>query len=138
SGLLSRVFHSLQRGIAESVLAEHPDWPADRAAQVQCAFEEYLDRDEAGEAVDISAFCARYPAIKTSLRLHLQGYQLAEANAQHLPGSTDVRDLAPSPPLPWPKSGASFLDFTLVRELGRGAFARVFLARETRLGDRPV
>src|SRR5581483_9871022 len=57
SGLLSRVFHSLQRGIAESVLAEHPDWPADRAAQVQCAFEEYLDRDEAGEAVDISAFC---------------------------------------------------------------------------------
>src|SRR2546428_1620333 len=35
-------------------------------------------------------------------------------------------------------AGDSFLGFKLVGELGRGAFARVFLARQGDLADRPV
>lgn len=37
-----------------------------------------------------------------------------------------------------PEVGQEFLGFKLVRELGRGAFARVFLARQCDLADRPV
>ncbi len=39
---------------------------------------------------------------------------------------------------PFPKPGDEFYGFELVEELGRGAFGRVFLARERKLADRPV
>jgi len=38
----------------------------------------------------------------------------------------------------FPEPGADFLGFRLVDELGRGAFARVYLARQGDLADRPV
>jgi DNA-directed RNA polymerase specialized sigma24 family protein len=41
-------------------------------------------------------------------------------------------------PTPWPVPGEVFLGFELVRELGRGGFSRVFLAREPALGRRWV
>jgi serine/threonine protein kinase len=42
-------------------------------------------------------------------------------------------------PLPsWPQPGDEFDGLTVVRELGRGAFARVFLAVDPKTGDRPV
>jgi len=37
-----------------------------------------------------------------------------------------------------PEAGATFLTFHLLAELGRGAFSRVFLARQAELGDRNV
>jgi serine/threonine protein kinase/Tfp pilus assembly protein PilF len=37
-----------------------------------------------------------------------------------------------------PRAGQRFLHFELIRELGRGVFGRVFLARQTQLADRPV
>src|SRR5438105_15786713 len=37
-----------------------------------------------------------------------------------------------------PRAGDTFLGFHLVEELGRGTFARVFLARQGDLADRPV
>jgi eukaryotic-like serine/threonine-protein kinase len=45
---------------------------------------------------------------------------------------------ASASPAEFPQAGASFLGFQLCAELGRGAFARVFLARQTELGDRFV
>ncbi len=40
--------------------------------------------------------------------------------------------------LDFPRAGTSFLGFRLQSELGRGAFARVYLARQGDLADRPV
>ena len=37
-----------------------------------------------------------------------------------------------------PKAGDEFVGFRLVRELGRGAFGRVFLATQSELAGRPV
>jgi serine/threonine protein kinase/tetratricopeptide (TPR) repeat protein len=37
-----------------------------------------------------------------------------------------------------PRAGQRFLHFDLVKELGRGVFGRVFLARQTDLAERPV
>lgn len=44
----------------------------------------------------------------------------------------------PAPPLAYPRPGATLAGFRLVSELGRGAFARVFLAEQVDLADRPV
>src|SRR5262249_39190315 len=45
----------------------------------------------------------------------------------------------PAPPKPvWPQPGEILGDLTLWRELGRGAFSRVYLASEASTGDRPV
>ena len=41
-------------------------------------------------------------------------------------------------PKNWPNPGDSYLGFNLLRELGRGGFARVFLAEEWALGNRKV
>ncbi len=38
----------------------------------------------------------------------------------------------------FPEAGEEFLDFHLIAELGRGAFGRVFLARQAALAQRPV
>src|SRR5262249_58039802 len=38
----------------------------------------------------------------------------------------------------FPDAGQTISGFFLVEELGRGSFARVFLARERELADRPV
>jgi serine/threonine protein kinase len=56
-------------------------------------------------------------------------------------GSTDL-DCRPigqdgGPPT-MPEVGGQFAGFTLIRELGRGAFGRAYLARQAELGDRPV
>lgn len=48
-----------------------------------------------------------------------------------------VRELAEVATL-LPDVGGQFLDFRLVEELGRGAFGRVFLAKQGGLADRPV
>jgi serine/threonine protein kinase/Tfp pilus assembly protein PilF len=68
------------------------------------------------------------PRFKSSLR------RLIEADrcfAEQSDANADV-------PVGWPEPGDHFLGFSLKRELGRGAFARVFLATEPALGHRLV
>jgi eukaryotic-like serine/threonine-protein kinase len=55
-----------------------------------------------------------------------------------MPTGTLQAFTAPVETNPFPKSGDEFYGFELVEELGRGAFARVFLAREHRLANRLV
>ncbi len=56
-----------------------------------------------------------------------------------LRGSSDPKngDL-PGLELPFPDAGTTFLGFDLVKQIGQGAFARVFLARQQELGNRSV
>jgi serine/threonine protein kinase len=112
---------------ARAALAEHPDLAADRSLVLDLAYEEYCLRKEAGEDVDPEDFCARFPVYRTSVRRLIGAHELFEGNPQLL-------DEAPR----WPTAGESFGDYTLLRELGRGAFARAFLALERSTGDRPV
>jgi serine/threonine protein kinase/Flp pilus assembly protein TadD len=92
------------------------------------AYEEYCRRLEAGERPDADAFCGQFPsAVQRSLRGLLLAHEL-------LVGQVPGRDAGAA----WPEPGDVFLGFRLRRLLGRGAFARVFLAAEAALGDRPV
>jgi serine/threonine protein kinase len=90
------------------------------------AYQEYFDRLERGEHVDPDEHCARHPQLRSSLGKLLQLHLFLEANDQ----------LTEAPP--YPAAGTRFLHFDLLSELGEGAFAKVYLAEDTKLGGRRV
>lgn len=100
-----------------------------RSRQLDLAYNEYCRQREAGENVDAEAFCARFPDVQSSLRRQLEVHLYLEENPEALAEWHEVS---------WPEPGQMFLGFSLIRELGRGGFARVFLAVEPALGGRLV
>jgi tetratricopeptide (TPR) repeat protein len=114
---------------ALSVSCRHPDGRVPKRVALDLAYEEYCQLAESGETPDPDEFCARFPAFQSSVRRLLQVHQFA-AEFSHQLGHQE--------PESWPAAGEEFLGFALLRELGRGAFARVFLATEPALGDRLV
>jgi len=95
---------------------------------LDAAYLEYCRRRAAGEDIDKAAFCRQFPAVHDALQFLVDADELLE----HSP------ELLVDPPSSWPKAGAVWEGFELVAELGRGAFARVFLAKELALGERLV
>jgi serine/threonine protein kinase len=114
---------------AAAALARHPLLAEDRDAVVDLAYEEYCLRVEAGEPIDKAAFSAHFAPFTREVRETLDAHSFA---ADHL----DLIRLAPT--LAELQPGDALLGFTLLRELGEGSFARVFLASERALGDRLV
>jgi Flp pilus assembly protein TadD len=114
---------------AAAALARHPELLDNKSAILDLAYEEYCLRAEAGAAPEPDSFCDRFPAHRSSLRSLIRAHQFLEANSELL-GS--------APPARWPEPGERWGDLALVRELGRGGFARVYLATEASTGDRPV
>jgi serine/threonine protein kinase len=114
---------------AAAPLAPRLGLPADKSAVLDLAYEEFCQQTEAGQAPDPESFCARFPAYRSSLRRLLAAHQFLAANSEVLRAA---------PPVRWPEPGERWGDWTLVRELGRGAFARVYLATEASTGDRSV
>ncbi|HEY1192245.1 MAG TPA: hypothetical protein VGE74_31765, partial [Gemmata sp.] len=116
-----------QRPDAAAALRADPEIAADRAVALDLAYEEFCSREEAGEALDADEFCAQFP-FGASLRRLLTVHQFLGAHPDALAGA----------PPAWPTAGESVGDFLVLRELGRGSFARAYLAIETTAGDRPV
>jgi serine/threonine protein kinase/Tfp pilus assembly protein PilF len=112
----------------QTLLAAEPQLQADKSLLLDLAYEEYCQRREAGQQVDADEFCRRFP-YQSSLRRLLGVHHFLEENPQLLAESKQVA---------WPAPPEQFLGFTLIRELGRGSFARVFLATEPALGGRSV
>jgi serine/threonine protein kinase len=96
---------------------------------VDNAFDEFLQRCAVGEELDPDRFCDEHPSIKSSLQKLLHVHILCEAQADLF---------APPEEDDWPHAGQVFLGLQLQRLLGRGAFARVYLATEEALGGRRV
>lgn len=110
---------------------------SERSQLLHRGYDEYCRRLEQGQAVDIDQFCAEfctgYPStVLRSLRLLLQAH---EALAEHLPLEEESAAL---PLEDWPQPGEHFHGFILGPQLGRGSFARVYLASEPALGGRLV
>lgn len=114
---------------ARALLAAHPEWAGAKSVVLDLAYEEYCQRREAGESVDVEEFCGRFPSYRSSLQRLLGVHEFVQENP-HL--------LASPPPGLWPEPGQKFLGYSLDRQLGRGSFARVFLATEPALGGRQV
>src|SRR5262249_11565478 len=114
---------------AAAALALRPELWDDKSVVLDLAYEEYCLRADAGTAPDPDSFCARFPPYRSSLHRLLAAHQFLAANSELL---------GPAPAAQWPEPGERWGDFALARELGRGAFARVYLAAEASAGDRPV
>ncbi|QDV36029.1 serine/threonine-protein kinase [Tautonia plasticadhaerens] len=96
-----------------------PDGP------VELIYHEYCLRVSSGDRPSPDAFVGRFPAHRDRL---LRLIALREALPSFSPGSAEE-------PAPF-KPGDVVGSFRLLRELGRGGFARVFLAADTELEDR--
>lgn len=111
------------------ILENHPELAQHRSVVVDLAYEEFCRRVEAGEPADPNEFARRFPDIAQSLLKVLEVHAYLEQHPDAFAkGPTGV----------WPEVGEQIAGFTLVREIGRGGFSRVFLAREKGLGDRDV
>ena len=120
---------------AQWYLDRHADLSEDTI--VALAYEEFCLREEDEESPDPSEFLNRFSQVAAPLRRVLEIHQLVGA------GSTATALFSESTSLggsggAFPEAGQMIAGFHLVEELGRGAFARVFLARERQLADRPV
>ncbi len=114
------------------------EWYRDRYPEldgdslVALLYEEYCLREEDGESPDAADYRARFPHIADSFQEVLEIHDLVgrgHARASRGPARSGT---------PFPEAGQTIAGFRLVEELGRGAFARVYLAEEQHLADRPV
>lgn len=112
-----------------AALAAHPELTNHKSALMELAYEEFCQCDELGMPVEPAEFAARFPTITRSLLHQIEVHRLVE-------GENAARGAA-APPA-WPGPGTVWLNFEVLEELGRGAFSRVYLARELSLGDRLV
>ena len=108
-----------------AILESYPELLEHRTIVIELAHEEFLQCRESNESLDMREFANRFPGFENSIYLFL--------NVQSLLGDAQIPDEEL-----WPQQGDEFLGFTIIEELGRGAFARVFLASEDALGGRLI
>lgn len=113
-----------------------PPENAPRSVVMEWAYEEYYRLRREGQAPDLRDFCAQFPAHRSML---LGMFDAAKYLDDNLAGLAEVtRATSADEGVSWPTEGERRGDWTIVRELGRGTFARVYLAAEASTGDRPV
>ena len=130
--LISQVISTWRGGQqpdALDFLSRHPGLRDQKSLVLNLAYEEYCLRKEAGEPLTLSTYCERFPTCRRSLRRLIAVHECFDEDADLAKATDDVD---------WPEVGTQFLGFQLVRELGRGAFAHVYLATQPALGHRPV
>ena len=118
------------RATVERYRDRYPELEADDL--VALVYEEFCLREEAGDAPVPAEYDERFPGLSPRLRRVFDIHELVGSG-----GSAAFRATA-TPEVPFPESGQTIAGFHLREELGRGSFARVFLAEERQLADRPV
>lgn len=101
-----------------TALREHPLLLKHKSIVIDLAYEEYCLREDRGETLDADRFCDRVPVFKSGVRSAILAHRLL-ADHPHLPDLTGVA---------WPKAGDTVEGMRVVQELGRGGFARAYLA----------
>ena len=109
-----------------------PRWPGDPEADPDVAsllFEDYLQRALHNEPPTVDLYEKRFPEHKDSLASLVRHHDVLRSLGGAASGDRSLR---------LPELGERLFGFLLRHELGRGAFARVFLAEQSDLADRPV
>jgi eukaryotic-like serine/threonine-protein kinase len=101
----------------------------DQSSLISQAYDDYFRRKSRGDQVDIDAFCAEFGEIGSALKQRIEVHDLL---LQHTSLIRECIEVV------WPKPGDELRRLSLVAELGRGSFSRVFLARNKPLGGRLV
>lgn len=113
----------------ETVLSRHPQLVNQESVIFDLVHEEYYQRSLSGQLSDPDEFALRFSAWGLSFGEFQAAKQLL---ADHEHFWTRPEGIS------WPEPDQTLLNFDLVGELGRGSFARVYLALEAALGHRPV
>jgi serine/threonine protein kinase/Flp pilus assembly protein TadD len=114
----------------EDVLPHWPTDPADDADVASLLFEDFCHRRERGEQASLADYEERFPE---------HGDSLAElVRRQDFFHSVGAVSGSSGGELRLPEVGEELFGFRLRGLLGRGAFARVYLAEQAGLADRPV
>jgi serine/threonine protein kinase len=106
--------------------------PHEKSALVAWAYAQYQHLRQQGQVLDIHQWCARFPTCRSALRqvLEVEAFTASFLD-RYCPSSGDVS-------IHWPIEGERRADFSILRELGRGTIARVYLATEASTGGRLV
>lgn len=138
--------HHWMHGVSRRLEEYRPRFPQlfeSAATLAALTFEEFRLRRQAGEAAAPEEYEERFGGVISAWPRPVgEGWTSnGSSSAANTPASqlpTHVVDVPRRyvPKLPVP--GDSFVGFQLIRELGRGSFARVYLARQGELADRPV
>jgi tetratricopeptide (TPR) repeat protein len=106
---------------------------------VALIYEEFCLREEFQGRPDPAEYYARFPRVASALMRVIGIHELVgsatTASAFGLAADSQNGDALQAP---FPEAGQTIAGFYLVEELGRGSFARVFLAKERQLADRLV
>jgi eukaryotic-like serine/threonine-protein kinase len=131
---MSLRWESFDKVGAEWYVERYPDLGEDTI--VALIYEEFCLREEDQQGPSAEEFVARFPLVAEPLSRVLEIHKLVGSAS----ASVSVADtgLGVSVKGVYPEVGETIGGFVLVEELGRGSFARVFLARESQLADRPV
>jgi eukaryotic-like serine/threonine-protein kinase len=113
---------------AAGAIREHPELLLHHSLVVDLAYEEYCLLEEVGRAPEPEEFCKGLPAFRSRVREVIDGHRLFNEHPELL-AKLDVI---------WPMPHDRIEGLTIVRELGRGTFARAYLALDPDAGDRPV
>ncbi len=113
-------------------LGRYPELGADPAALAQVEFEERRQRaNHSADSPDLDEATVVQAGLPAAVRVALP----ASADSLLAPAAGEP---APRARGAYPEPGERFLEFRILDEIGRGAFARVFLARQGDLAGRPV
>jgi eukaryotic-like serine/threonine-protein kinase len=111
----------------------------DADALERVAFEEFRCRRQAGEPVQADEYARKYDIQTSKWSIIYDGNGAcqppAAASAEQ---ESRLNGHAPTVASEFPEPGADVLGFRLLSELGRGAFSRVYLARQGDLANRLV
>jgi serine/threonine protein kinase/Tfp pilus assembly protein PilF len=138
---LFRADMSLRWEAGERVAA---DWYIDHYAGlsedelVALAYEEFCLREENQQCPVPAEFLRRFPQVAGPLGRVLEIHDLVGSGTTTATLSLSLGSHSRGGELAFPEAGQTIAGFCLVEELGRGSFARVFLAQERELADRRV
>ncbi len=125
---------------AARILEQTPDVQLDRDAVLDLVLDDSWARRRRGEAIDVEALCGRFPRFRSSIRRMLQSEEMLGGHPSLVDGHPSLAQEATTeaPVVRWPEPGETLGYLKLIRRLGRGNFAHVYLATESSAGDRPV
>jgi serine/threonine protein kinase/Tfp pilus assembly protein PilF len=133
----------------EQYRRRYPD--LDPEVLVGLLYEEFCLREETGTEPDPRDYERRFPELAPQLRRVFDIHALvggpdaptmgslgASTMTSGQPRTTRAGDVRGDDRMAFPEAGETIGGFRLIEELGRGSFARVYLAQERLLADRPV
>ncbi len=122
---------------ALAFLQRYPELLQNREIVLDLAAEEFAYRVQRGESPSAEEFAARFPAYQNSLCSMVLANHFVQSEEPGLLLQVEKKE-PEEKEINWPRVGEKFLDFQLLRELGRGGLGRVFLAEQTNLRNRVV